>query len=118
MKQALSKLRILATPEGWTGTYGLFLLTVFILWVPSDGYAGIVLPKHRLFLWATGLFLLHWRPWRCGGGGNRRPGCAAPGLSGCPFASLRDFWYCFTCPPWLLHIPARPGWGTAGMRAF
>lgn len=91
MKQALSKLRILATPEGWTGTYGLFLLTVFILWVPSDGYANIVLPKHRLFLWATGFFLLAlapmalWRWWKQAPGlgctwSQRLPFCFAAGL--------------------------------------
>ena len=91
MKQALSKLRILATPEGWTGTYGLFLLTVFILWVPSDGYADIVLPKHRLFLWATGFFLLAlapmalWRWWKQAPGlrctwSQRLPFCFAAGL--------------------------------------
>lgn len=40
------------------GIYGFFLLTVFILWVPSSGYQNIVWPKHPLFLWATALFVL------------------------------------------------------------
>lgn len=91
MRQALSKLRVLATPERWTGAYGLFLLTVFILWIPSGGYSDIVLPKHRLFLWVTGIFLLAlapmalWRWWKQASGlrdtwTQRLPFCFAAGL--------------------------------------
>ena len=58
MKKSLSKRLVFGTPTGWAGLYGFFLLTFFILWVPSTGYSSIVLPKHRLWVGATGLFLL------------------------------------------------------------
>lgn len=58
MRGVFSKGRPLASPVSWTGIYGFFLLTVFILWVPSSGYQNIVWPKHLLFLWATALFVL------------------------------------------------------------
>lgn len=45
------------TPTNWSGLYALFLLTVFILWVPRSGYSSIVLPKHQLFVSATAAFL-------------------------------------------------------------
>lgn len=91
MKNAFSKLKPLASPVGWTGTYGFFLLTVFVLWVPPSGYQNLVLPKHRLFLWATVLFVLALVPmalsqrarrslpgrWT---GSDRLPLCLAAGL--------------------------------------
>lgn len=43
-------------PVLWTGAYGLFLLTAFLLWVPSSGYKNIVDPKHTLFLISAGVF--------------------------------------------------------------
>ena len=91
MRGVFSKGRPLASPVSWTGIYGFFLLTVFILWVPSSGYQNIVWPKHLLFLWATALFVLGLVPmvliqkarqslperWT---GADRLPLCLAAGL--------------------------------------
>lgn len=44
-------------PRLWSGCYALAMLTLFVLWVPRAGYADITLPKHRLFLLVTGLYL-------------------------------------------------------------
>lgn len=44
-------------PRLWSGCYALAMLTLFVLWVPRAGYAAITLPKHRLFLLLTGVFL-------------------------------------------------------------
>lgn len=44
-------------PRLWSGCYALAMLTLFVLWVPRAGYANITLPKHRLFLLLTGLYL-------------------------------------------------------------
>ena len=91
MRGVFSKGRPLASPVSWTGIYGFFLLTVFILWVPSSGYQNIVWPKHLLFLWATALFVLGLVPMvliqkarqslpRRWTGADRHPLCLAAGL--------------------------------------
>ena len=91
MRGVFSKGRPLASPVSWTGIYGFFLLTVFILWVPSSGYQNIVWPKHLLFLWATALFVLGLVPMvliqkarqslpRRWTGADRLPLCLAAGL--------------------------------------
>ncbi len=56
-KRIADSLKALLTPGGFTGLYGLFLLTGFLLWVPETGYSSIVAPKHNLFMGSFGVFL-------------------------------------------------------------
>ena len=53
----MDSLKALLTPGGFTGLYGLFLLTGFLLWVPETGYSSIVASKHDLFMGSIGVFM-------------------------------------------------------------
>lgn len=56
LKNRLQPLSRVRAGEAWTGLFGLFFLSAFVLWVPATGYSSIVGPKHNLFLWACGVF--------------------------------------------------------------
>ena len=115
MKKSLSKRLVFGTPTGWAGLYGFFLLTFFILWVPSTGYSSIVLPKHRLWVGATGLFLLGLVPLVLL---QRRAGRLDLCRTACPSAWQPAFWSCFASPQPLPLIQASSGWETGGTRVF